>query len=60
MDCLVCDHNESCKMSAVPMIFGDGAQASPDKLCNVENQQNVWLQGQQSERGIAERLAVNK
>ena len=43
-------------MSALPWIFGDDIQATPEKFSNVENQTEVWRQAQTLDREIARKL----
>ena len=35
---MVCGFGETCPMSALPWIFGDDIEVTPDKFCNVEDQ----------------------
>jgi len=40
--CLTCGRGNDCEMSAVPMVYGEGAEASADKCVRVEDQKEVW------------------
>ncbi|MBC7360507.1 MAG: flavodoxin family protein [Desulfacinum sp.] len=55
-ECMVCGYGETCPMSAVPWIFGEGARVTPDKFCSVEEQEEVWRQAQEVGDEIRERL----
>lgn len=41
--CLTCGVGNECKNSAVPIVFGEGAEASADKCAAVENMP-VWTE----------------
>ncbi len=41
-ECLVCGFGSTCKMSALPWVFGDDLETTPDKFCRVEDQTEVW------------------
>ncbi len=45
-----------CEMSAMPMLFGPNAKASPEKCINVEDQKEVWAEAQNIGRIIGEKL----
>lgn len=57
-ECMVCGYGESCPMSALPWIFGDDTQVTPDKFSNVEDQTETWEQakilGQEISRKLEE------
>ena len=54
-ECLVCGFGESCRMSALPWVFGEDTAVTPEKFCRVEDQE-VWGQAQELGREIARRL----
>lgn len=41
-ECLVCGFGSSCAMSALPWVFGDDLEVTPDKFRQVEEQGEVW------------------
>jgi multimeric flavodoxin WrbA len=53
--CMVCGFGESCSMSALPWVFGEDTRVTPEKFCQVEDQE-VWGQAQELGREIAARL----
>ncbi|MFZ0134054.1 MAG: flavodoxin family protein [Desulfobacterales bacterium] len=55
-ECLVCGYGETCPMSALPWVFGDDVKVTPDKFCNVEDQEETWERAQTLGRDIADRL----
>jgi len=55
-ECLVCGYGETCPMSALPWVFGDDVKVTPDKFCNVEDQEETWQRAQALGRDIADRL----
>ena len=55
-ECLVCGYGETCPMSALPWVFGDDVKVTPEKFCNVEDQEETWERAQTLGRDIADRL----
>ncbi len=43
-------------MSAVPLVFGEGAEASADKCVRVEDQKEVWEEAEKLGCLIGDRL----
>lgn len=54
--CLTYGRGNECEMSAVPMVFGEGAETSADKCVRVEDQREVWGEAEKLGRLIGERL----
>ena len=55
-ECMVCGYGESCPMSALPWIFGDDIQVTPDKFKNVEDQTETWEQAKILGKEIGRKL----
>lgn len=55
-ECMVCGFGQSCSMSALPWIFGDDTEVTPEKFCQGEDQKETWQQAQKLGKKIAERL----
>lgn len=55
-ECLVCGYGQTCPMSALPWVFGDDTEVTPDKFCKVEDQKQTWRQAENLGREIAQRL----
>jgi multimeric flavodoxin WrbA len=55
-ECMVCGFGETCPMSALPWIFGEDTKVTPEKFCNVEDQQEVWEKAKSLGQDIARRL----
>ena len=55
-ECLVCGFGESCPMSALPWVFGENTEVTPDKFCRVEDQTKTWQRADEIGRQIASRL----
>jgi len=55
-ECMVCGYGETCSMSALPWVFGDDTEVTPEKFCQVELQEKTWQQAQNLGREINERL----
>lgn len=55
-ECMVCGYGESCPMSALPWIFGDDTQVTPDKFTNVEDQTQTWEQAKILGKEIGRKL----
>lgn len=43
-------------MSALPWIFGDDTEVTPDKFCKAEDQKEPWQQARDLGKQINERL----
>ncbi|SHE42360.1 Multimeric flavodoxin WrbA [Desulfacinum infernum DSM 9756] len=43
-ECMVCGFGDTCPMSALPWVFGEGTQVTPDMFCQVEDQRETWQQ----------------
>ncbi len=41
VSCLSCGYGGTCKISAVPLLFGQGAEPSKDKYTAIEDQKDV-------------------
>ena len=55
-ECMVCGYGQSCPMSALPWIFGDDTEVSPEKFCKAEDQNEIWQQTEILGKQIDERL----
>jgi len=55
-ECMVCGFGQSCAMSALPWIFDDDTEVTPEKFCQVEDQKETWQQAEKLGKEIAERL----
>lgn len=55
-ECMVCGYGQSCPMSALPWVFGDDTEITPDKFCQVEEQKEIWQQAQDLGKEISDRL----
>lgn len=55
-ECMVCGYGEDCPMSALPWIFGEDTEVTPEKFCKVEDQSEVWSTAKQLGEEIARRL----
>lgn len=55
-ECMVCGYGQTCPMSALPWVFGDDTQITPEKFCKVEQQLETWQQAERLGKEIAERL----
>jgi multimeric flavodoxin WrbA len=55
-ECMVCGYGQSCPMSALPWIFGEDTEVTPEKFCKAEDQEEVRQQAESLGREIAERL----
>jgi multimeric flavodoxin WrbA len=55
-ECLVCGFGQSCPMSALPWIFGDDTEVTPEKFCKAEDQAETWQQAENLGKEITERL----
>lgn len=43
-ECMVSGYGQTCPMSALPWIFGEDTEVTPDKFCKVEDQIDTWKQ----------------
>lgn len=57
-ECMVCGYGETCPMSALPKIFGNDTEVTPDKFCKVEDQTETWQQAGILGKEIAEKLKM--
>ena len=55
-ECLVCGYGQTCPMSALPWVFGDDTEVTPEKFCKAEDQADTWQQAQALGQQIAQRL----
>jgi multimeric flavodoxin WrbA len=55
-ECMVCGYGQSCPMSALPWIFGEDTEVTPDKFCKVENQHDIWNEAHRLGKEISNRL----
>lgn len=55
-ECMVCGYGQSCSMSALPWIFGDDTEVTPEKFCKAEDQNEIWQQIESLGNQIADRL----
>lgn len=55
-ECMVCGYGDTCPMSALPWIFGEDTEVTPDKFCQVEKQQDVWDESHRLGKEIYNRL----
>jgi multimeric flavodoxin WrbA len=61
-ECMVCGYGQTCPMSALPWIFGDDIEVTPEKFSNVEDQTETWehaiILGQEIARKLGDRLRM--
>lgn len=55
-ECMVCGYGQTCPMSALPWIFGDNTEVTPEKFSRVEDQTDLWQESQRLGQEIAQRL----
>ena len=55
-ECMVCGYGETCPMSALPWVFGDDTEVTPEKFCSVEDQTDTWEQARLLGQEIRDRL----
>lgn len=55
-ECMVCGFGQTCPMSALPWIFGEDTEVTPEKFCKVEDQKDTWQQAENLGKEIAGRL----
>ncbi len=56
VECLICGYGDNCPMSALPWVFGEDTEVTPDKFCKAEEQKETWQQAAQLGKEIADRL----
>jgi multimeric flavodoxin WrbA len=59
-ECMVCGYGQNCPMSALPWVFGDNTEITPQKFCQVEGQKETWQQAASLGKEIAIRLKKNQ
>jgi multimeric flavodoxin WrbA len=55
-ECMVCGFGQTCPMSALPWIFGDDTEVSPEKFSKVEDQTETWEQAKILGQKISARI----
>ena len=55
-ECMVCGYGQTCPMSALPWIFGEDTEITPEKFSNVEDQTETWEQARVLGQEIARKL----
>ncbi len=55
-ECMVCGFGQSCPMSALPWVFGDDTEVTPEKFCQVESQAETWGEAHRLGKEINNRL----
>ena len=55
-ECMVCGYGQTCPMSALPWVFGDDTEITPEKFCHVEDQKETWQKAGELGKEIAERI----
>ena len=55
-ECMVCGFGQSCAMSALPWIFGEDTEVTPEKFCTVESQDEIWNEAKRLGQEINKRL----
>ena len=55
-ECMVCGYGQTCPMSALPWIFGDDTEVTPEKFNKVEDQSETWEQAKMLGQEIARKL----
>jgi multimeric flavodoxin WrbA len=55
-ECMVCGYGQTCPMSALPWIFGDDTEVTPEKFSKVEDQTETWEQAKMLGQEIARKL----
>lgn len=55
-ECMVCGYGDTCPMSALPWVFGDDLEVTPEKFSNVEDQTETWERARELGREIGRRL----
>lgn len=59
-ECMVCGYGQTCPMSALPWIFGDDTEITPDKFCTAETQNEMWHQAASIGKQLADRIQKGK
>jgi multimeric flavodoxin WrbA len=55
-ECMVCGFGQTCPMSALPWIFGDDTEVTPEKFSKVEDQTETWEQAKTLGQKISARI----
>lgn len=55
-ECMVCGFGQTCPMSALPWVFGEDTEVTPEKFCQVEDQKELWQNAANLGKEIAARL----
>jgi multimeric flavodoxin WrbA len=55
-ECMVCGYGQTCPMSALPWVFGDDTEVTPEKFSKVEDQTQIWEQAKMLGHEIAREL----
>lgn len=55
-ECMVCGYGQTCPMSALPWIFGDDTEVTPEKFSRVEKQTELWEESRRLGQEIARKL----
>jgi multimeric flavodoxin WrbA len=55
-ECMVCGYGQTCPMSALPWIFGDDTEVTPEKFSKVEDQPETWEEAKMLGQEIARKL----
>ncbi len=55
-ECMVCGYGQTCPMSALPWIFGEDTEVTPDKFSAVEDQRETWQRAEDLGKEVARRL----
>jgi multimeric flavodoxin WrbA len=55
-ECMVCGYGQTCPMSALPWIFGEDTEVTPEKFSKVEDQTETWEQAKVLRQEIANKL----
>lgn len=55
-ECMVCGYGQTCPMSALPWVFGDDTEVTPEKFCKVEDQSEIWEQAKALGQEISARI----
>ena len=55
-ECMVCGFGQTCPMSALPWVFGDDTEVTPEKFCKVEDQTETWERARSLGQEISARI----
>ncbi len=55
-ECMVCGFGQTCPMSALPWIFGEDTEVTPEKFCKAEDQTETWERGKTVGKEIGARV----